>query len=88
MDVLIGVILTRTQLKNLLSVMMTHSCVFLTCRYTSSSLASAMNATDHIKVVFRKFPYSLMSRVTASPNSIVTVIVSSDAYLHAVSTDE
>ena len=34
-------------------------------RYTSSSLAFAMNSTDHINVVFRKFAYSLMSRVTA-----------------------
>ena len=33
-------------------------------RYTSSSLAFAMNATDHINVVFRKFAYSLMSRVS------------------------
>ena len=40
-------------------------------RYTSSSLAFAMNSTDHINVVFRKFAYSLMSRVTASINSIV-----------------
>ena len=44
-------------------------------RFTSSSLAFAMNATDHINVVFRKFAYSLMSRVIASPNSIVTAIV-------------
>ena len=49
-------------------------------RYTSSSMAFAMNATDHIIVVFCKFAYSLMSRVTASPNSIVTAIVNSDAY--------
>ena len=49
-------------------------------RYTSSSLAFVMNATDHINVVFRKFAYSLMSRVIASPNSIVTAIVNSDAY--------
>ena len=33
-----------------------------------------------INVVFRKFAYSLMSRVTASPNSIVSAIVNSDAY--------
>ena len=46
----------------------------------SSSLAFTMNATDHINVVFRKFAYSLMSRVIASPNSIVTSIVNSDAY--------
>ena len=49
-------------------------------RYTSSSLAFATNSTDHINVVFRKFAYSLVSRVTASPNSIVSAIVNSDAY--------
>ena len=49
-------------------------------RYTSWSLAFAMKTTDHINVVLRKFPYSLMSRVVASPNSIVTAIVNSDAY--------
>ena len=54
-------------------------------RFTSSSLAFAMNATDHINVVLRKFAYSLMSRVVASPNSIVTAIVNNDAY--HVSTD-
>ena len=31
-------------------------------RYTSSSLALAMNATDHINMVLHKFAYSLMSR--------------------------
>ena len=49
-------------------------------RYTSSSLAFAMNSTNHINVLFRKFAYSLMSRVTASPNSTVSAIVNSDAY--------
>ena len=49
-------------------------------RYTSSSLAFAVNATHHINVVLRKFAYSLMRRVTASPNIIVTDIVNSDAY--------
>ena len=49
-------------------------------RYASSSLAFATYATDHINVVFRKFAYSLMSRVIASPNSIVTAIANSDAY--------
>ena len=55
-------------------------------RYTSSSLAFAMNSTVHrvtmntINVVLRKFAYILMSRVVASPNSIVTVIVNSDEY--------
>ena len=32
-------------------------------RYTSYSLAFAMNATDHINVVLPKSAYSLMSRV-------------------------
>ena len=49
-------------------------------RYTSWSMAFAMNSTDHINVVFRKFAYSLMSRVTATPNSIVSAIVNSHAY--------
>ena len=49
-------------------------------RYTSSSLAFAMNSTDYINVVFGKFAYSLMSRVTASTNSIVSAIVNSDAF--------
>ena len=49
-------------------------------RYNSASLAFAMNATDHINVVLRKFAYSLISRVIASPSSIVTAIVNSDAY--------
>ena len=49
-------------------------------RYTSLSLAFATNSTDHINVGFHKFAYSLMSRVTASPNSIVSAIVNSNAY--------
>ena len=49
-------------------------------RYTSSSLAFAMSATHHINVVFCKFDYSLLSRVIASHNSIITAIVNSDAY--------
>ena len=49
-------------------------------RYTSSSLAFATNSTDHINVVFSKFTYSLMSRVTVSPNSIVSAIANSNAY--------
>ena len=52
-------------------------------KYTSSYQAFAMNATDHINVVFQKFAYSLVSRVIASPNSIVTAIVNSDAYLQS-----
>ena len=49
-------------------------------RNTSSSLAFAMNATDHINVVFRKSACSLVSRVTDSSNNIVTAIVNSDAH--------
>ena len=33
-----------------------------------------------VNVVLRKFAYSLMSRVVASPNNIVAAIVNSDAY--------
>ena len=58
----------------------TFNCLIDVPRYTSLSLAFAKNATDHINVVLRKFAYSLMSRVIASPNSIVTAIVNSDAY--------
>ena len=57
-------------------------------RYTSSSLAFVMNGTDHINVVFRKFAYSLMSRIVSSPNSIVTAIVNSDAYHQSPLVDE
>ena len=39
-----------------------------------------MNSTNHINVVLHKFAYSLMSRVTASLNSIISAIVNSDAY--------
>ena len=70
MDVLFDVIQTRTSYKRLINVP----------RSTSSNLAFAMNSTDHSNVVFRKFTYSLMSRVTSSPNSIVSAIVNSDAY--------
>ena len=68
--------------ESLLSVIVTHSSILLMSPdiYISSSLAFAMNAADHINVVFRKFAYNLMSRVIASPNSIVTAIVNSDAY--------
>ena len=78
MDVLFGVIHSRTLLESLLSV--TFKGLINVPRYTSSSLAFATNATDHINVVFRKFAYSLMSRVIASPNTNVTAIVNSYAY--------
>ena len=80
MDVHFGVIHSRT-----------HSGTFKrrinVPRYTSSSLAFATNTTDHINVVFRKFAYSFMSRVLASPNSTVTVIVNSDAHHQSPCTD-
>ena len=65
------VIHSSTLLENLLSIIVAHSSVLLTtpCIYTSSSLTFAVNVTDHMNVVFRKFTYSWMSRVTASPNS-------------------
>ena len=48
-------------------------------RYTSSSLAFAMNATDHINVLNTTMIWSVAFkiRVIASPNSIVTAIVNS-----------
>ena len=52
-------------------------------KYTSSNLAFSMNTTDHIIEVFSKSAYSLMSRVTTFPNSIVTGIVNSDVYLQS-----
>ena len=84
MNVLIGVIHTRTLLENLLSVIVTHSSLRLinVPRNTSSSLAFEMNATGRINVVFRKFASSLMIRVTASPTvlflplSIAMLIIS------------
>ena len=80
MDVLFGVIQTRTLLENFtVQFSDTFKRLINVPRYTNSSLAFAMNATDR-NVVFRKFAYSLMSRVIASPKSIVTAIVNSDAY--------
>ena len=83
MDVLFGVIHTRTLLQLTISHSYTFKRLINVPRYTSSSLTFAMNATDHINVVFRKLACSLMSRVTASSNSIVTAIVSRDAYLQS-----
>ena len=80
MDVLFSLIHSRPLLESLVSYSDTFKRFINIPRYTSSSLAFAMNATDHINMVFRKFAYSLMSRVIASPNSIVTAIVNSDAY--------
>ena len=57
-------------------------------RYTSSSVAFTMNATAHINVVLCKFACSLMIRVVASINSIVTAIVNSDAYHQSMRIDK
>ena len=62
-------------IKKVTSVIVTHSNDLL--------LAFAINAADYINVVFHKYAYSLMSRVTIFPNSIVTAIVNSDAYLQS-----
>ena len=95
MDVHFSVIHSRTLLENLLSVIVIHSSISSTSlvwdlrclafamnvmNQKTYYLAFAMNATDHINVVLHKFAYSLMSRVVASPNSIVTAIVNSDEY--------
>ena len=81
MDVHCAVIHSKTIRKLTVSYSGTFKGLINVPRYTSSSsLAFEMNATDHINVVLRKFAYSLMSRVAASPNSIVTAIVNSDAY--------
>ena len=80
MDVLFGVIHARTLRNLIVSFSDTFKRLINGSRYTRLSLAFAMNSTDHINVVFGKFAYRLMSRVTASPNSIVSAIVNSDAY--------
>ena len=50
-------------------------------RYSRPSLAFLVNSADNIKVVFQKSANCLMSRLPTSTNSIITAIVSSDAYL-------
>ena len=83
MDEHFAVIHSRTLTKLTVSYSDTLKGLINVPRYTSSSLSFAMSATDHINVVFSKFDYSLMSRVVASSNSIVTAIVNSDAYHHS-----
>ena len=81
MDALFGVIhFQNSIIKLTVSYSVTFKRLINAPKYTSSSLALTMNETDHVKVVFRKSAYSLMSRVTTSSNSIVTAIVNSDAY--------
>ena len=81
MDVLFGVIHSITLRKVNVSYSDTFKHLINVSTYTSSSLTFAMNGTDHINVVFRKFAYSLMSRVKASHNSIVPAIVNIDAWI-------
>ena len=89
MDVLFGIIHSRTLVENLLSVIATHSSVLLTSPDTPARvwhLKIAMNATDHINVVFRKFAYmctrhntvdvQLPSTVLSLPLSIAMHIIS------------
>ena len=77
MDVLFGVIHSRTLLENSLSVIVhdTFNRLINVPIYTCSGLAFAVYVTDHINAMHRKSAYSLMSRVTTFPNSIVTAIV-------------
>ena len=67
---------------------MTESNDLLMFPGTPARVWHLMNATDHISVVFRKSAYSLMSRVTASPNSMFTAIVNSDAYQQSARMDK
>ena len=78
MDVHFDIIHSRTILENLLSVIVTHSSILLTSKDTPARVWHLR--IWHIIVVLHKFAYSLMSRVVAFPNSIVTAIVNSDAY--------
>ena len=65
-----------------LALIVTHLNDLLISPYTSSSVASAMNTTEHITVVFHISAYRLMSRATTSiyllllPLSIVMHIIS------------
>ena len=49
-------------------------------RCTSSSLAFAMNATDHINEVFHKFAYSLMNRVMTPP-TVLSLLLSIEMHI-------
>ena len=82
MDVLIGVIHTRTVCirKLIVSYSDTFMRLINVPRYTSSSLAFAMNATDHFDMVFLQIFFHLDEQSNSSPNWIVTAIVNSDAY--------
>ena len=80
MDVLFGVIHTQNSIRKFT---VSFSDTFKRLiNVPNSSLAFAMNSTDNINVVFLKFAYSLMRRVTASTNTtcLNSAIVNSDAY--------
>ena len=87
MDELFDIIHTRTLSENLLSVIVTHSNDLLMSSETPARVLFAMNAADHINVVFRKSAYSSMS-IATSPNSIVTAIVNSDVYQESLLIDK
>ena len=78
-----GVIHPSIPSGNLPSVIVVHSNAMLLFlhKLAPCSLAFAMISADHITVVFPKSVYSLMSRVTPSPNSIIPAIVNSDVHL-------
>ena len=81
MDVHLRVIHSRIQLENLMSVIVTHSGVLLTSPDTPARVWHMRPMQLTISMwCSAKLAYSLMSRVVASPNSIVTAIVNSDAY--------
>ena len=45
-------------------------------------------ASTALQTLFHKSPYSLMNRITASFNSVVTAIVNSDAYQQSALMDK
>ena len=81
MNVLFGVIHTRTLVENLLSVLVTDSSVLLTSPDTPARVWHLRWTQLTISMwCFAKFSFSFMRRVTASSNSIVTTIVISIGY--------
>ena len=84
MDVIFFEIHTRTLLENLLSVIMTHSRDLLMSEDAPARVWHLRWTQQTISIwSFTNLLYSLMSRVTTSPNSIVTAIVNSGAYLQS-----
>ena len=52
-------------------------------RNTTASQVFAENHTDHLKVVFRKNAYSMMTRVQNSPNMLVQTVLQCDDFYHS-----